>query len=262
MRVKTDVHSTRSKRNLTVKGSLTVETALTLPLFFLAVVCLVYLLELQAIQFSIHNAAQNAAKKTAVEVAALPIVNPWKLEADIVNLVGAERLEQSIVEGGSSGLNCWLSYFDEAEGVIHVNIWYKICLPFPRFLNLTLRLNESFQLRAWTGCRGAKTEAGEDEIVYITDYGTVYHEDYQCKYLKLSIRYVPAEEVEGLRNLDGGIYYPCERCVYGSPMAGVYITDYGSRYHNSLNCNGLKRTIRAVRKSEVAGRGACSNCAQ
>ncbi len=243
------------------KGSLTVEAALVLPIFFFAAICLVYLLEIKSIQFSVHNAAQNAAERAAVDVAALPVLNSWKLESDMVNLIGAKRMQQSVIEGGSGGLSCWRSYYKETDGMIYVDVRYKVRLPFPRFLNLSLDLKETFQIRAWTGYRSGQMYGEEDDIVYITDYGSVYHEDYQCRYLQLSIRYVPMSELSGLRNLDGGIYHACEKCVHADTMSGVYITEYGNKYHNSLDCSGLKRSVRAVKKSEVAGRGACSKCA-
>lgn len=85
---------------------------------------------------------------------------------------------------------------------------------------------------------------------------------YQCSYLQLSIQYVQYSELQNMRNEGGGKYHKCEQCVYGQAMNGVYITSYGNRYHNSLNCSSLKRTIRAVHKSKVAGRGGCSKCAK
>ena len=81
---------------------------------------------------------------------------------------------------------------------------------------------------------GEDTE-GEDELVYITELGTVWHRSATCPYLQLSIQYVPYTGLGNMRNESGGRYHACERCVIGTTMTGIYITQYGDRYHNSLN---------------------------
>lgn len=242
------------------KGSMTVEASLTIPIFLFAVLCLIYLLEVQAIRISVHSAAQGAAKNAAEDIVTIPVLNLFKFKSDMVRLIGADRLEGGIIEGGKSGISCLGSIYYPSTGEIHVRVSYKIRLPFPGFMHLRVRQKDTFIVKAWTGYKKPDIEDEDGQIVYITDTGTVYHTNYQCSYLQLSIRFLPSSGLSGIRNLGGGRYRSCEKCVHGSAMAGVYVTDSGNRYHNSLNCSGLKRSIRAVKKSKVYGKGPCSRC--
>ena len=118
-------------------------------------------------------------------------------------------------------------------------------------------------MRAWTGYdveRRAEGDGGEETYVYITDGGTVYHTARSCTHLTLSIRLAGKEEIADLRNASGGRYRPCEKCG-GDGSGIVYVTTEGDRYHNTIECSGLKRSVRCVPLSEAGGRAPCSRCA-
>jgi len=242
------------------KASVTVEAAMAVPIFLFAVLCLIYLLEVHAIGLTVRSAAMNASKTAAREAVVWPILSPAKLNADIVNLIGAKRLNRSIIEGGVSGIDCSGSYMSPFNDELEVKLKYRMKLPIPTFGRLSVKHTEEFRVKAWTGYVKPTAETDDDQIVYITDAASVYHKSYQCTYLQLSIRFIPASSLPDSRNIDGGKYHKCDKCVFGQMMAGVYITESGNKFHNSVSCSGLKRTIYAVRKSQVKGLGGCHRC--
>ena len=148
-----------------IKGSVTVESALTIPLFLFAIMCLVYLLEIQAIRFSIGTAAHGAAKIAAEDAAIHSFFNPVKFQADLVNLAEAERLDRSIISGGSSGIRCWATYYDSNDEVLHIKVSYKLQLPFPEYTGIRLKQEHEFQVKAWTGYADQNEAEGEKSIV-------------------------------------------------------------------------------------------------
>ena len=253
------VLSGRASASASKKGSVTVEAAMAVPLFFLAVVSLLYLMESMAIQASVRCGLQAAGKKAAEEASSTAVIMPHRIESDVVNSIGQERLQRSIVTGGRGGIRCDGSRMSSRTGIGELVAVYEIRVPLPIFGIPPIKHEEKLRIKAWTGYEKQGFGQEDDETVYVTETGLVYHRDYHCTHLELSIHMVPQSDIESLRNEGGGKYHPCERCIKGDG-GGVYITDTGGHYHSSLSCSGLKRTVYAVPLSEVAGKGACSRC--
>lgn len=100
-------------------------------------------------------------------------------------------------------------------------------------------------------------ETEENKYVYITETGEAYHTSRTCYHIKLTIRQIPDGELsDRYQNLS-----PCERCAEGRTTDGtVYITETGDRYHLSVSCSGLKRTVMRVKQKNVGSIPPCSNC--
>lgn len=127
---------------------------------------------------------------------------------------------------------------------------------------MDLPMLQRARIRAWTGRDKTGGGDGEDaksnEMVYVTVNGSVYHRSRECSHIRLSVRTVSKAQISGLRNEDGGKYYPCESC--GGKGNQVYITETGDRYHSSLTCSRLKRGVLEVPLSQVEKWKPCSRC--
>lgn len=252
--------SIREKGSIAVKGSITVEAAAAVPLFFLAVVSLLYLMEMTAIQCAVRSGLQYAGRCAAQEGYGVSVLRPSQVEQDVIHAVGADRLDRSIVVGGSGGIDCSGSRMSVSTGIGELSAVYQMRLPIPVFRTSPVEYQVKMRVKAWTGYEKSGFGAEREDTAYVTESGLVYHKDYHCTYLDLSIRMVSSGDLAGLRNDSGGKYYACEKCSGGN--GGVYITDSGDRYHGSVTCSGLKRTVYAVPLSEAVGKGACSRCGQ
>lgn len=251
-----------SPKGWMICASVTVEAIFCVPLFLYAAICLIWMMEMRAIQLSVRAGLQEVGKAAAAQFYEAPVLVPSKLESDLIHAIGEDRLERSLVEGGREGLHCEKSYALPGSGIMELKVNYRIKIPMPQFAIPPISCSESMRMKGWNGYGKQIFEENKEQvIVYITETGMVYHRDYHCTYLEPSVRMVSAEELNAMRNESGEKYYACERCKHGSVQGGgYYITDYGNRYHTTARCSGLKRKIYAVPIGEAKGKGACAKC--
>lgn len=245
----------------TSKGSITLEAALALSLFFFAILSLVYLFEIMAIQTKVKSALHSVGREVAQEAYLNPVIPTTKMERRMGAILGEERLEDSLIVNGSHGFDCSASKRYGNTTIMDLTVTYQMKVPVLLFQIPIISKKETIRVKGWTGYEVSFQDASENTIVYVTDYGMVYHADMHCHYLDLSIRAVEERELEDLRNQSGGIYKKCPSCAHSATTdSKVYITDYGEKYHKSLECSGLKRNIYAIPLRDVQGLGGCSKC--
>lgn len=243
------------------QGSLTLEAAIVVPIFFFAMLCLAYLLEMMAIQTTVRNSLYNAGKEAAKEAYAGKLLTSGELEQQIIQNIGKNRLEKSIIAGGAGGIDCRKSRYRSVTGVLDLSVQYRVEIPILMFHITPVTCEETLRVKGWSGYVVNTGSGTKEELVYVTDTGIVYHKDANCTYLDMSVQSVQRDSVRDLRNQSGGRYYACEAC--GNELTDssfVYITLYGTRYHTSLECKKIKRNIYTIPIGEAYGLGGCSKC--
>ena len=223
--------------------------------------CLIYLFEILAIQTTVKSALYAVGKEVALEAYTRPVIPTTKMERQIAEQIGVERLEHSMVVGGSSGFDCSASKKYWNTTIMDLTVCYELEVPVLVFRLPLISKEETIRVKGWTGHEVKLTDSLDNVMVYVTDYGLVYHADRYCNYLDLSVKTIEKTEIEHLRNENGGIYKECLLCKRrGEGLGNCYVTDYGDRYHMSLECTGLKRNIYTISVEDAHGLGGCSKC--
>lgn len=245
----------------TSKAGITVEAALVLPVLLFSLLWFPYSLVLMGTQVRI----QHALEQSAMEIARYGQTGDAILEdielPDMVgnlsgsvygslrvnSLLGQESVQNSCIKNG-----VLLVADTGGEGVTELTASYLVEIPFfPKAQTLWLR--QKSRRRKWSGM--------DEDVVYITRTGTVYHLYLDCTYIRHNPRAVAFASIGSQQNSDGNRYTPCHICCQkGTNTGTVYITTEGEHYHSSENCGGICKEVIVIPVSEIGERPLCSRC--
>lgn len=279
-------------------ASITYETALVLPLFVGILVFFLSIYQLMTIQEVLSSAAYYAAEETSLY--GFIFQNDSNEETDniefsdnesserfqqflIMNLqqiagrtagsvyftyriglmIDENQINEQFIKNGIKGISFYGSDVLADDRVI-IKMKYSFRIPIFEKLIPPIEASQSIIVRSYTGHyvpkKGSEAK-DEDEKVYITETGQVYHTNRDCTYIKLSISEASHTDIHSIRSKNGGKYYECSICKEEKVTSNkVYITDYGDRYHVTLKCSGIKRSVTVIKLSEAEGRRLCSKC--
>lgn len=240
-------------------ASLTIEAVVVFPLVTGFLLSILFFFRVLFVQEAVEEALVYAGRAAAVE--------SCLTDAEEVLFLSAEGLFKyallkdknvdSYVSGGVLGVSLLGSEFSGKEIELQANYMVKFPIEFFGWQGIWLRSKNNFV--KWKGDLYFGTT--QETWVYITETGSVYHKNTECRSLDLRIQEGKLTEISLYRGKNGQKYYPCNKCmedIHGNQ--NVYFTDYGSLYHGKLSCSALKRTIKRVLLSQVEGRRACSFC--
>lgn len=247
------------------KASLTVEAAAVMPFFACFLVFIMFFFRVLQVQSQVAQALQYSGRKLAAECCSTSdsgtgtVGTMAKLQIYFRRELSEQNCPFKYIRHGSLGVS--LAQSELSGEYVDIKAVYQLQLPVSLLGNIHYQIVQESKSRKWTGYKPEQDNADQDNgWLYYTPYGTVYHASRSCAYLDLSIQGLPYRQVSQNRNSSGGRYYPCEACGGNARGGMVYITTYGDRYHSSLTCSSLKRTVYMIRRSEAKGKGMCSKC--
>lgn len=269
-------------------GSTVVEAALVLPLYIYFSVLVTQLILIPGIKLRVRQALYEDARILAQSAYACRKAGghftdssdtedeeTWEAadelsavaaKALLVRQLGADYGSRHGIVGGTAGILLLNPEIAQEDNDIVLRAVYEVKLPFYDLFHQSLSVRETVMTSAWLGEAGEKEdgeEEDEEERVYITENGKVYHRDRNCTYIEVVLLETVPEDVDGMRNASGHKYYPCEVCTGETkikPGQRIFITRYGERCHTRTDCPAIERHVREIPVSEAGSFRPCSKC--
>ena len=239
-------------------ASLTAEAALVFPVFFFAVYMLWQLFLLLLFQMDVcHEITETAMKYAHL---GYPERKAEEQNVDISWLY--QPLLWNALPDSDRVESLWVLCLPEEDGSIQVRVNYRFICESVFFAKVKFPVQQTFRFYPYIGKTEEDLFAVEEQkdVVYMTEYGTVYHESRACGYLNVAVHSVEASGVGQERNSFGRGYTLCERCDNRENTGTVYLSAGGTKYHLVAGCPALKRTVTEKTREEVEGVPPCHKC--
>ena len=254
----------------TLDGVVTVEASFVLPFVLIALAAIMFLIEVVVFSMKVQFALYTTAR--TMSAYSYNIDDPSASLSDaaatvmVINNVGSEAINHANVIGNVAGIYMINSKILKDNKDIDLVASYNIRVPFDMLKLMPIHIVQRAKVRGFVGydCLNDDDKDKDDEqIVYITRTGKVYHLHRDCTYIQPVVYTVNESEISSKRNESGAKYYRCEICE-DTPVTdhNVYITQYGTAWHTDANCTAIKKGVQAIKISEIGNRTPCSKCGQ
>lgn len=247
-----------------VRGGMTVEASIVLPLFlffFLHLAGYVEMLRLHGkMAFALWDVGKQLVVYTAIaDDLSMEIpdaaVSYLYVQNRVKDLLGKDYLDTSPLVYGSAGLNYLSCNYD--GDCVDIEVTYQVEPKVTIFPFDYMRLINRCYGRVWNGY---DVTGDTPDYVYVTLYGEVWHETTDCSYIDIEVYEVSRDGIGSLHNAEGKNYRLCELCEEEVWETTVYYTPQGECYHKKRNCSSLVRYIYAVEWQNNLPYRACSRC--
>ena len=182
------------------------------------------------------------------------------LQAVFHSVYEETSMDEICIRGGRAGIRLSVSSQGEEDATLKVSASYRLKIGIPFVGEYSFARQAQSMQRVFCGYvehGDGKTGADSQGVVYVAEHGSVYHTSLSCTHI---CRRISGSSVD--RILSGKKYQACDKCIHeGERPSVLYVTPYGEKYHSSLSCSGLKRTVKAIPKEEAEGMRMCSRCA-
>lgn len=250
----------RWNKNRDWSASLTVEAALVVPMFFFLMFWFWQIFLLLLFQLKVCE----QVTETVLKYSHLGYMEQ-KIEQQEIDIAWIyESLFWTNIPSNDNINEEWIYCKTEEDSHILVEVRYEFLCETVFFPTISIPVIQKFRFYPYLGEQKEVIENEDtkerEEIVYVTEYGTVYHTSKTCMYLNVMIRNISILEIEEVRNNTGQRYTECRKCKKEEKTEQVYISLGGNKYHQSLQCPSIKRTIIEKKKEDINGLSICHKC--